>query len=36
MTLNEKDFELLIQLISDLPEELNLYVMKKLAKGGRY
>lgn len=34
--LNEKDFELLIQLISDLPEELNLYVMKKLAKGGRY
>ena len=34
--LDEKDFTLLIQLISELPEELNLYVMKKLAKGGRY
>ena len=34
--LNEKDFTLLIQLIGDLPEELSLYVMKKLAKGGRY
>ena len=34
--LDEKDFTLLIQLIGDLPEELSLYVMKKLAKGGRY
>ena len=34
--LNEEDFQLLIQLIGDLPEELSAYVMKKLAKGGRY
>jgi len=34
--LNEEDFTLLIQLIGDLPEELSVYVMKKLAKGGRY
>lgn len=34
--LNENDFTLLIQLIGDLPEELSVYVMKKLAKGGRY
>jgi len=34
--LNEEDFVVLIQLISELPEELNSYVMRKLAKGGRY
>lgn len=34
--LDEQDFLLLIQLIEELPEELNTYVMRKLAKGGRY
>ena len=34
--LDEKDFKLLIQLIGELPEELNKYVMRKLAKGGRF
>jgi 5-methylcytosine-specific restriction endonuclease McrA len=34
--LNEKDFELLVQLVGELPEELNKYVMRKLAKGGRF
>ena len=34
--LDEKDFVLLIQLVQELPEELCSYVMKKLAKGGRY
>ena len=34
--LNEEDFLLLIQLIGELPEELTIYVMRKLAKGGRY
>jgi len=34
--LDERDFELLIQLVEGLPEELNKYVMRKLAKGGRY
>ena len=34
--LNEQDFTVLIQLIGELPEELSSYVMKKLAKGGRY
>ena len=34
--LDEEDFTILIQLISDLPEELNKYVMRKLAKGGRF
>ena len=34
--LDEQDFLLLMQLIEELPEELNKYVMRKLAKGGRY
>ena len=34
--LDEQDFVVLIQLISELPEELSSYVMRKLAKGGRY
>ena len=34
--LQEKDFSLLIQLVEELPDELRTYVMKKLAKGGRY
>jgi len=34
--LNEKDFALLIHLVMELPEELSSYVMRKLAKGGRY
>ena len=34
--LQEKDFTLLIQLVDELPDELKTYVMKKLAKGGRY
>tara|TARA_E500000318_G_scaffold110682_1_gene126852 strand:- start:885 stop:1322 length:438 start_codon:yes stop_codon:yes gene_type:complete len=34
--LDEQDFELLVQLVSELPEELNKYVMRKLAKGGRF
>lgn len=34
--LNEKDFNLLITLILDLPVEISKYVMRKLAKGGKY
>lgn len=34
--LNEPDFAILIQLILELPDEISRYVMKKLAKGGRY
>ena len=34
--LDEKDFDILIQLVQELPNEISLYVMKKLAKGGRY
>lgn len=34
--LDEKDFDILIQLVQELPTEISLYVMKKLAKGGRY
>tara|TARA_R110002074_G_scaffold221702_3_gene392433 strand:+ start:5851 stop:6285 length:435 start_codon:yes stop_codon:yes gene_type:complete len=34
--LNEEDFNLLINLVIDLPDELSAYVMRKLAKGGRY
>ena len=34
--LDEKDFELLIELVLRLPQELSEYVMRKLAKGGRY
>lgn len=34
--LDEKDFELLMQLVEELPEELCSYVMRKLAKGGKY
>jgi len=34
--LDEKDFDILIQLVQELPSEISLYVMKKLAKGGRY
>ena len=34
--LNEDDFIVLMQLVGELPEELNKYVMRKLAKGGRW
>ena len=34
--LNEEEFGVLIQHIQDLPEEICKYVMRKLAKGGRY
>ena len=34
--LNEEDFALLIHLVQELPDEINVYVMRKLAKGGRY
>ena len=34
--LDEKDFVVLIQLVGELPDELRSYVMRKLAKGGRY
>lgn len=34
--LNEKDFSLLVDLVFELPDELSEYVMRKLAKGGRY
>ena len=34
--LDEEDFNILIQLIQELPAEISMYVMKKLAKGGRY
>jgi 5-methylcytosine-specific restriction endonuclease McrA len=34
--LNESDFKVLIQLVQELPDELSTYVMRKLAKGGRY
>jgi len=34
--LNEDDFTILIELVGELPDELKAYVMKKLAKGGRY
>jgi hypothetical protein len=34
--LDEDDFILLMQLVGELPEELNKYVMRKLAKGGRW
>tara|TARA_R100000365_G_C2701734_1_gene40002 strand:- start:145 stop:582 length:438 start_codon:yes stop_codon:yes gene_type:complete len=34
--LDEGDFNILIQLIQELPTEISMYVMKKLAKGGRY
>ena len=34
--LNEEDFEMLMLLVNDLPEELSSYVKRKLAKGGRY
>jgi len=34
--LDEEDFSLLLQLVIELPDELSEYVMRKLAKGGRY
>ena len=34
--LDEEDFNLLVELVLELPEELSNYVMRKLAKGGRY
>ena len=34
--LDEQDFLLLIQLVEDLPDELTKYVMRKLAKGGKW
>ena len=34
--LNENDFEMLVLLVQDLPDEISAYVMRKLAKGGRY
>tara|TARA_X000001382_G_scaffold1563_1_gene1900 strand:+ start:21173 stop:21607 length:435 start_codon:yes stop_codon:yes gene_type:complete len=34
--LDEQDFILLMQLVGGLPDELNKYVMRKLAKGGRW
>lgn len=34
--LNEDDFELLIDLIIELPNEMRDYLMIKLAKGGKY
>ena len=34
--LDEDDFDVLIQLVQELPDEISTYVMKKLAKGGRY
>ena len=34
--LDEDDFDVLIQLVQELPDEISAYVMKKLAKGGRY
>jgi|TARA_R100001530_G_scaffold63374_1_gene45551 hypothetical protein len=34
--LDEEDFNMLIQLVQELPAEIRVYVMKKLAKGGRY
>ena len=34
--LDEKDFDILIQLVQELPDEISKYVLKKLAKGGRY
>ena len=34
--LDEQDFSLLVDLVMELPEELSTYVMRKLAKGGRY
>ena len=34
--LDEADFDLLMQLVGELPDELENYVMRKLAKGGRY
>ncbi len=34
--LDEHDFKLLIDLVLELPEEMSQYVMRKLAKGGRY
>jgi 5-methylcytosine-specific restriction endonuclease McrA len=34
--LDEEDFNILIQLVQELPAEISMYVMKKLAKGGRY
>lgn len=34
--LDEKDFDLLMDLVQELPDELENYVMRKLAKGGRY
>jgi 5-methylcytosine-specific restriction endonuclease McrA len=34
--LDEDDFVLLIELVATLPDELKAYIMRKLAKGGRY
>ena len=34
--LDEGDFNTLIQLVLELPTEIRVYVMKKLAKGGHY
>ena len=34
--LDEQDFTMLIDLVIELPEEISEYVMRKLAKGGRY
>ena len=34
--LDEKDFSMLLQLVIELPEEISKYVLRKLAKGGRY
>lgn len=34
--LDEGDFSILIELVNELPSEIRNYVLKKLAKGGRY
>lgn len=34
--LDENDFTMLIELVQQLPDEISTYVMRKLAKGGRY
>jgi len=34
--LDEEDFAVLLQLVIDLPDEISKYVLRKLAKGGRY
>ena len=34
--LDEEDFHLLMELVLELPQEISRYVLRKLAKGGRY